>query len=130
MRRGGAQAARQFGGNRRAGQRGAAAVDDDAFVAVAEFKGEGRGAARLGHAGDGGRRGVGEDDDLVSHTPLIAPTARLFERAGAHAPGLYDRLDGRGRGRAAARAAAQPPVAGGEAETAGAAPDGDRVSEY
>src|SRR3546814_11366776 len=59
-RRGGAEAAREVGGDRRAGQRRAAAIDDDPLVAVAEFEGERRGAARLGHAGNGGRRRVGE----------------------------------------------------------------------
>src|SRR3546814_11650882 len=64
--------------------------------------GEGGGAARLGHARDRRRGGVGEDDDLAGDEPLIAPVARLLERAGAHAARLDDRLDRRGRGRAAA----------------------------
>src|SRR3546814_6800615 len=73
MRCGGAQPAREVGGDRRAGQRRAAAIDDDALVAVGQFEGEGRGASRLGHARDRRRRRVGEDDDVARVERLIDP---------------------------------------------------------
>ena len=77
MRRGGAQAAREVGGDRRAGERRTAAIDDDALVAVAEFEGEGGGAAAAEAAARGRRRGIEYGDGLPRGEPVIAPAARL-----------------------------------------------------
>ena len=111
MRRGGAQPARQIGGDRRAGQRRAAAIDDDALVAIGQFERQRRCAARLGHPRDRRRRRVGEQHDLVRDQPLITPVARLFQRPGAHPARRDDRLDMRRRCRAAALPAAHAAIA-------------------
>src|SRR3546814_12244782 len=62
--------------------------------------------SRLGHAGNGLRRRVGEQHDLVRDEPLIPPVARLLERPRPDPAGIDDRLHGGGRRRAAALPAA------------------------
>src|SRR5665213_2069379 len=82
---GASKRADETGGNGAPRGSGTPAIDYDPIRTVAEFEGEGRGAAaRIGPARRRRRR-IENEDRRFCFEPLIAPAARLAQRTGAYA---------------------------------------------
>ena len=113
---GGAQPLREVGGNPRPLQPRAAAIDDQPVRAVADFDRAGGGAASFGKTRDRRRRGIDLHHGRARRNPLIAPVARLPQRAAAHPAGLHHGVDGDRIDRARTLPATQPAIAMDEAE--------------